>query len=108
MRWYGWAAVAASVLGPVVGTAQPLPSGEQLYGQRCAFCHETGTAGAPPKAAISQKSHDSIVETLTTGMMKPQATGLTPEEVAALASYLAVAKPELAKPELAKPEPKGR
>lgn len=85
-------ALPASALG------QPLPNGEQLYNQRCAFCHDTGTAGAPQRTVISERSHDSIVQTLTTGVMKPQATGLKPEEIAALATYLALKKPELARP----------
>ena len=81
---------------PSAGLAQTMPNGQMLYNQRCRGCHEQGVGGAPVRAAISQKSHAAIVGTLTTGVMKPQASGLKPEEIAALATYLAIRKPALA------------
>ena len=89
---------ATAVLFPALASAQPLPDGEQLYKQRCAMCHDTGMGGAPTRTVISQKAHASIVETLSSGKMKLQATGLKPEEIAALATYIAIEKPALANP----------
>lgn len=91
-------AVAAFAAAPASVAAQPLPDGEQLYKQRCAMCHDAAMAGAPARGVISQRSHATIVETLTSGVMKPQASGLKAEEIAALATYLAIKKPALANP----------
>ena len=92
---------AVLLVAPIAVSAQALPDGAQLYQQRCAMCHETAMGGAPARTVISAKTHDSIIETLTSGVMKPQATGLKAEEIAALATYLALAKPALANPEAA-------
>jgi mono/diheme cytochrome c family protein len=91
---------AAAALGaPAAASAQALPNGEQLYVQRCAACHDQGLGGAPARTVISTRSHDSIVTTLSTGVMQPMASGLKPEEIAALATYLALEKPALANPD---------
>ena len=92
----------AALTAPAAALAQPLPNGEQLYKQRCAMCHEAGMGGAPARTVISKKSHASIVQTLTSGVMMPQASGLKPEEIAALATYLALEKPALANPQASK------
>ena len=92
------ALAAVALTAPATAFTQPLPNGEQLYKQRCAMCHDSGMGGAPARKAISARSHASIVETLTSGVMQPQATGLKAEEIAALATYLALEKPALANP----------
>lgn len=68
--------------------AQTPVSGEQLYRQRCAACHDGGLAGAPGRDHIARKPQAYIVHTLTDGAMKPQAAGLNPEQVAAVARWL--------------------
>jgi polyvinyl alcohol dehydrogenase (cytochrome) len=67
--------------------AAPL-SGQQLYDARCAACHEHPQTRVPARAVLAQQSPAAIVQTMTSGAMKPQAAGLTDTEIAAVAEFL--------------------
>ena len=45
-------------------------SGEQLYQEICAACHDSGAARTPTKAALSEMSPQSILTALATGPMR--------------------------------------
>ncbi|MBC8041083.1 MAG: cytochrome c [Opitutaceae bacterium] len=62
--------------------------GKTVYTQRCAACHSSGAIGVPAFDKITSLDETRIVETLTNGVMKPQAFGLKEREIKAIATYL--------------------
>ncbi|HEY5971157.1 MAG TPA: ThuA domain-containing protein [Pseudoxanthomonas sp.] len=62
--------------------------GETIYRQRCAACHDHPQGNIPPRALIARRSHSYIVDTLSNGAMRPQAAGLGPGDIDAVARYL--------------------
>jgi mono/diheme cytochrome c family protein len=78
-------AVAAPVPRP---TASSGLSGETLYAQRCAACHDHPQGNIPPRERIAKRPHEYIVGVLTQGAMRPYAEGLSAEDVDAVARYL--------------------
>lgn len=87
---------AAGVLGalvlllPVSWAQDPSsgPDGAALYAQRCAACHDHPRGRVPSRNALSYRPSSNIVMALKTGAMRPQAAGLTTEQVRAIASFL--------------------
>ncbi|WP_409413233.1 PQQ-binding-like beta-propeller repeat protein [Altererythrobacter sp. MF3-039] len=63
---------------------------EALYQEHCAACHDSGQTEAPTKAAIRNATMQSLVETMTTGVMQQQAANMSPAEIRILADYLAI------------------
>jgi len=59
-----------------------------IYGQRCAMCHDHPQGNIPPRARLAMLPRERIVTALTTGVMRPQATGLNPEQIGELARFL--------------------
>ncbi len=62
--------------------------GKTVYTQRCAACHSSGATGIPSFAQITSLDETRIVETMVSGVMKPQAAGLKEGDIKAIASYL--------------------
>lgn len=62
--------------------------GGTIYRQRCAACHDHPQGNIPPRALIARRSHSYIVDVLTHGAMRPQAAGLGPGDIEAVARYL--------------------
>jgi polyvinyl alcohol dehydrogenase (cytochrome) len=62
--------------------------GGAIYSARCAACHDHPREQIPPKAVLSAKPHERIIEALTVGPMQPMATGLNSTQMDSLASYL--------------------
>ncbi len=62
--------------------------GESLFKARCASCHDPAIERAPPKVALARRFPDDIATTLKTGVMQPMATGLSDEDIHAIATYL--------------------
>lgn len=75
----------------MAGSAAAGPDGAALYAQRCAGCHERPQSHAPPRSALASRSSINILMALTTGAMRPQAAGLSHEQVEAIAGYLTAA-----------------
>ena len=79
---------------PVPATAPAAPAlaaaraeGDTLFNTgNCANCHVRGAG--PRQAALAMKTHGEIVAALTTGKMMAQGRNLTPEQRAAIATYL--------------------
>jgi len=74
---------------------QPLtsPEGEAIYKQRCAVCHDNPQDRIPPLFLIRRRSAEDVIQTLTSGSMKQQASGLSQDQVRALAVYLTGKQP---------------
>ena len=62
--------------------------GETIYRQRCAACHDHPQGNIPPRALLARRSHSYIVDVLTHGAMRPQAAGLGPRDIEAVARYM--------------------
>jgi polyvinyl alcohol dehydrogenase (cytochrome) len=66
--------------------------GEKLYQQKCASCHDNPTGRIPAKAVIANNTRTIIASTLMEGAMRPMAVGMTPHDMASVASYLSTRK----------------
>jgi len=62
--------------------------GAELFGQRCAACHDHPTGRIPPHYVLSHLTSDQVLETLTGGPMRQQAAGLSPEDLSQLAIFI--------------------
>jgi polyvinyl alcohol dehydrogenase (cytochrome) len=69
------------------------PEGAALYKQKCAVCHDEPQERTPPLFLIRRRSAEDVIQTLTSGSMKQQATGLTAEQIRALAIHLTGKQP---------------
>ncbi len=69
------------------------PDGAALYTERCAVCHDNAQDRTPPKSIIARRSPDEVINALTNGSMKTQASGLKPLEIRAIAVYLTGKEP---------------
>jgi polyvinyl alcohol dehydrogenase (cytochrome) len=63
--------------------------GAALFAQRCAGCHEHPSGNIPPVFVLNYKSPEAIVEALTNGAMRAQASGLSTSDIRELAIHLA-------------------
>jgi polyvinyl alcohol dehydrogenase (cytochrome) len=61
---------------------------ERIFEIRCATCHGAESEHAPARSSLEARTPDAIVAALTTGSMRPMATGLSSEEIAALAHHI--------------------
>jgi polyvinyl alcohol dehydrogenase (cytochrome) len=81
--------IAFAVLSPLATAQAPAPdSGEALYTQNCAICHEHAVARAAPRSVLGALSVQSIQRTLDEGSMKFQAAVLSASQREAIAHYL--------------------
>ena len=96
---------------PLIARAADDPYAAQLFQKNCASCHASAAqAGAriPQMDVLKSLSPLTILRTLESGVMKPQAARLSANERQALANYLG--KPvlnERRREELANPCPAG-
>src|SRR5499426_2157382 len=79
---------AVSLFVPVLSAA-PV-SGEAVYQQRCAACHDSGSTRVPPRDELKKLSVARILRTLDFGVMNNIASKLRQEEREAVAAYLGV------------------
>jgi polyvinyl alcohol dehydrogenase (cytochrome) len=80
---------ALATLGP--GLSAATPSGEALYQQRCASCHDSGKAKIPSKDALKKLTVTHIRTSMDFGTMGGVATTMRRDERDAVAAYLGVA-----------------
>ncbi len=64
-------------------------SGEQVYQDHCAQCHEGGVAKAPHKMFLQMMAPDAIYGAMRDGIMQAQASMLNDDEQRAVAEHLA-------------------
>lgn len=76
--------------------------GAALYRQRCASCHDSPKARVPSLGAIKQMTARAIYAALTDGVMKPQASGLSSQQVLSILVYIAPTGDLNSKPAFAK------
>jgi polyvinyl alcohol dehydrogenase (cytochrome) len=81
--------VALATLGP--GISGATPSGEAVYQQRCASCHDSGSSQVPTKDALKKLPVVRIRTSMDFGTMGSVATTLRRDERDAVAAYLGVA-----------------
>src|SRR4051812_18345212 len=79
-------------LVPVIARAAPV-SGEVVYRQRCAACHDQASPRIPPRAALNQMSATAILRALDFGVMMTVAYPLTREERQAVAAFIGTNRP---------------
>ena len=86
-----------SLLGVVLtgarSAAAQTPSGEALYKQRCATCHEQTNPRIPPREALQKMPAVRIVRALDSGAMMAVAFTMSRNERLAVASYLGTSDP---------------
>jgi polyvinyl alcohol dehydrogenase (cytochrome) len=62
--------------------------GAAIYGQRCAACHDNATDRTPTRAMLRTIQPEGIVGALTEGAMRLQASGMTLDEMNAVAAFV--------------------
>ncbi|MDR2215950.1 MAG: PQQ-binding-like beta-propeller repeat protein [Nevskiaceae bacterium] len=78
--------LAGTLIASCTRTAQP--SGEQVYTQYCAACHDQPATRAPPREALAQLSPQRILRTLDFGTMMAVAYPIRRGDREVLAQYL--------------------
>src|SRR5205085_8337004 len=63
-------------------------SGEPIFKQRCAGCHDPAVDRAPTKAQLEARSPEEVYDALTIGAMKPMAAGLTDAQLYGITRFL--------------------
>src|ERR1700687_5693789 len=69
------------------------PNGATLFESRCATCHVSNDPRTPTVAVLKQKTPQSIIDALTSGVMRQQGSDMTDTEKRALAEYLGTPSP---------------
>ena len=72
-------------------TPADLAHGGEVFKARCQSCHEPAVGRAPNRQALAVRAPPEIAASLTTGVMKPMAAGLSPDDITAVAAYLTAA-----------------
>ena len=85
------AAAPAPQTAALAGASEtgPFAAGAKVYRQRCASCHDSGVNRAPQKFVLQQMTPEAIHGAVTSGVMRVQAAGLSPEDTAMVAQFLA-------------------
>jgi polyvinyl alcohol dehydrogenase (cytochrome) len=84
------AAILIATAGWGLASVEPSaqPSGEAVYRERCAGCHDLVTARIPPRAALQKMAPARILRTLDFGGMMNIASPLRRDEREAVAQFL--------------------
>src|ERR1700746_2661267 len=81
-------AMMFALFTPTLAAAQV--SGQAIYHQRCAVCHDSGNSRIPPRDELKKLSVARILRVLDFGEMQNVASKLRQDEREAVASYLGV------------------
>src|ERR1700730_13326086 len=82
-------AIVLGTLAPACSAATV--SGEAVYQQRCASCHDSGNPRVPTREALKKLSVTRIRTSMDFGTMGSRATTLRRDERDAVAAYLGAA-----------------
>jgi polyvinyl alcohol dehydrogenase (cytochrome) len=85
----------------VAQTSRPVATGEAIYRQRCAACHEQASPRIPPRSALTQMPATRIMRALDFGAMMTVAYPMSRGEREAVAAYLGTNAPAISFPEAA-------
>jgi len=89
MRWAILASAALGLMLPCVATAQqPAPSGDAVYKQRCASCHDGTLPRMPNRQGLAAMTPEHIESELASFSMRRQGASLSPAERRAVAEFL--------------------
>ena len=78
----------AAIAGLTAGARQADDTGEALYRQYCANCHDGSVPRAPARSALGALSADALRFAISTGSMKTQAAALSSVQQERLVGYL--------------------
>ena len=101
---HGLSVLAGTTMGLIVAAQTwgqalaPKPSGEAVYKQRCAGCHEQTNPRVPPRTALNQLPVERILRALDFGAMMTVAYPMSRDERQAVAAYLGTSVPAIAYP----------
>ena len=95
MRWMLAVGGVSAVVGSlgVQGSAgapglQAGPQGSAIFQDHCASCHLGSDPRVPTVAALGQRTPESVIDSLTTGLMRQQGSELSDAERRAVAEYV--------------------
>ena len=71
-----------------VSPAAAQSNGKAVFEARCQTCHEPAVDRAPSRADLAQRPRADIVKSMTSGLMKPMAEGLSDADIQAVAGYI--------------------
>jgi mono/diheme cytochrome c family protein len=74
--------------GPAPIDPAILEKGRAIHSKNCSTCHDSNQPGIPNTETVSAYYRGRIVNALRHGVMKIQATGLSDDEIGAVADYL--------------------
>ena len=80
--------VAAAVALSVVSAWAQVPSGEAVYKQNCAACHEGSIPRMPTRAALRELTPEHVETALSSFSMRRQGANLSPAERRAVAEFV--------------------
>jgi polyvinyl alcohol dehydrogenase (cytochrome) len=86
MRRLGWLTLLLTASTWLA--AADAPSGEEVYEQRCAMCHDQGSDRIPPRDALRKMPSVTILRALNIGAMQQIGYALPSADREAVASYL--------------------
>jgi polyvinyl alcohol dehydrogenase (cytochrome) len=89
---------AFAVAVSFAGSAAAQPSGEAIYRERCAGCHDLTSQRIPPKSALQQMPATRILRVLDFGVMMSVAYPLRRDEREAVAKYIGTSAGDPAPP----------
>jgi polyvinyl alcohol dehydrogenase (cytochrome) len=85
---FGFMRAFAAIAIPLAAAA---PSGEAVFQQRCASCHDSGDARIPPRDSLKKLTVTTITRTLDFGLMASIASPMRRDERDAVAAFLGIA-----------------
>ncbi|HUK89174.1 MAG TPA: PQQ-binding-like beta-propeller repeat protein [Blastocatellia bacterium] len=88
VSFFGGATASAGGSVSFQQEAATSPEGAALYKERCAICHDNPQDRVPPAFLIRRRSAEDVIQTLTTGVMRQLAAGLSADQIRALAIHL--------------------
>jgi len=80
--------VAAALAGSAVPARAQSPSGEAVYKQNCAACHEGSLPRMPTRAALRELTPEHVETALSSFSMRRQGATLSPAERRAVAEFV--------------------
>lgn len=72
----------------LTGPAAAQSNGKAVFEARCQTCHEPAVDRAPSRADLAQRPQADIATSMTSGLMKPMAEGLSAADIQAVAAYV--------------------
>ena len=88
MRILGAACVAAVAVFAAAPAFAQAPSGEAVYKQNCAACHEGSLPRMPNRAALRELTPEHVETALSSFSMRRQGASLSPAQRRAVAEYV--------------------